>query len=80
MGLEIMKDDAGKKTDSNDTSENKIKRYVLIELSCDVTACDPCVYPDCQRYRRNENLFGKGQKRPKITKITEVSENGTVKA
>jgi len=65
---------------TKDAAEKQIKRYVLIELSCDVSSCSPCTYPDCQRYRRNVSLFGSAEKRPKINKITELEKDGSIKA
>ncbi len=31
-------------------TEAKDKRYLMIELSCKDRKCDPCTYPDCQRF------------------------------
>jgi len=30
--------------------DSKDKRYLMIELSCKDSKCDPCTYPECQRY------------------------------
>jgi len=80
MGFETMTDESGETTDTKDTSEEQVRRYVLIELSCDVTSCKPCTYPDCQRFRRNEDLHGAGVKsKPKINKVTELEPDGSVK-
>ena len=80
QGFETMAEKSGETSDPKDTSEQQIKRYVLIELSCDVTSCRPCTYPNCQRFRRNEDLQGLGAKsKPKINKVTELESDGTVK-
>lgn len=31
-------------------SHEPTMRYLMIELSCDETQCNPCTYPNCQRY------------------------------
>lgn len=28
------------------------RRYIVVELACKEKKCDPCTYPDCQRYVR----------------------------
>ncbi|MDH4123953.1 MAG: hypothetical protein OEV21_07725 [Thermoplasmata archaeon] len=33
--------------------EKKTQRYLMIELACDETQCNPCTYPNCQRYVRH---------------------------
>jgi len=45
------------------------KRQVLIELSCASQNCDPCTYPNCQRYVRE---MPKGKK-PVIRRVRELS-------
>ena len=45
------------------------KRQVLIELSCASQNCDPCTYPNCQRYVRE---MPKSRK-PVVRRIKEVS-------
>jgi len=45
------------------------KRKVLIELSCYSKQCDPCTYPNCQRYIREMSK----KKRPVVTRVTEIS-------
>ena len=45
------------------------KRKVLIELSCASTKCDPCTYPNCQRYVRELPKT----KKPVVNRVTEVS-------
>lgn len=38
---------------SKKSSEEEIgRRYVLLELACKEKKCDPCTYPDCQRFVR----------------------------
>jgi len=34
----------------DETTESKDKRLLMIELSCKDQKCNPCTYPDCQRY------------------------------
>jgi len=29
-----------------------MNRYLMVELSCDETQCQPCTYPNCQRFVR----------------------------
>jgi len=37
------------------SSEDKqINRYLLIELSCSNVQCQPCTYPNCQRFVREK--------------------------
>lgn len=45
------------------------KRQVLIELSCASQNCDPCTYPNCQRYVREMPK----SKKPIVRRIREVS-------
>ncbi|MBM4248434.1 MAG: hypothetical protein FJ149_03190 [Euryarchaeota archaeon] len=45
------------------------KRQVLIELSCASESCDPCTYPNCQRYVREQSK----SKKPVIRRIRELS-------
>lgn len=45
------------------------KRYVLIELSCDERHCDPCTYPNCQRFVRENK-----KKKSFTTRIFEVTK------
>lgn len=45
------------------------KRQVLIELSCASQNCDPCTYPNCQRYVREQQK----SKKPVIRRIRELS-------
>ena len=45
------------------------KRQVLIELSCASQNCDPCTYPNCQRYVREMPK----SKKPVVRRIKEVS-------
>ena len=44
-------------------------RQVLIELSCASKECNPCTYPNCQRYIREMPK----SKKPVVYKVTEVS-------
>ena len=43
------------------------RRYMLLELSCADRHCDPCTYPNCQRFSREL-----GKKKPFTTKMFEV--------
>ena len=45
------------------------KRQVLIELSCASQNCDPCTYPNCQRYVREMTK----PKKPVIRRVRELS-------
>ncbi len=45
------------------------KRYMMIELSCTEKACNPCTYPNCQRYARTKKIA-----LPKGSKVTAVHE------
>jgi hypothetical protein len=45
------------------------KRQVLIELSCASQNCDPCTYPNCQRYVREMPKA----KKPVIRRVRELS-------
>ena len=45
------------------------KRQVLIELSCASKHCDPCTYPNCQRYVREMTKKGK----PVVMRVVEIS-------
>ncbi len=36
----------------DETTESKDKRLLMIELSCKDHKCNPCTYPDCQRYTK----------------------------
>ena len=45
------------------------KRQVLIELSCASKECNPCTYPNCQRYVREMSKKVK----PVVTSVREVS-------
>ena len=45
------------------------KRQVLIELSCASQNCDPCTYPNCQRYVRELPK----SKKPVVRRIRELS-------
>ena len=48
-----------KKTEEQ--TPDRDRRYVLLELACAEKKCDPCTYPDCQRFTRETG------KRPPIT-------------
>ncbi len=43
------------------------RRYMLLELACADRHCDPCTYPNCQRFSREL-----GKKKPFTTKMFEV--------
>jgi hypothetical protein len=45
------------------------KRQVLIELSCASESCDPCTYPNCQRYVRENTK----SKKPVVRRVRELS-------
>jgi len=43
------------------------RRYMLLELACAERHCDPCTYPNCQRFTREL-----GKKKPFTTSMFEV--------
>lgn len=45
------------------------KRQVLIELSCASQNCDPCTYPNCQRYVRELPK----SKKPVVRRVRELT-------
>jgi hypothetical protein len=45
------------------------KRQVLIELSCASQNCDPCTYPNCQRYVRELPK----NKKPVVKQVKELT-------
>jgi hypothetical protein len=60
------------------TSEESTRdRLVLIELSCKDKKCNPCTYPNCQRFA-SEKLQGK-KKAPFKVKVTELQKDMDVK-
>jgi len=50
-------------------------RYVMIELSCDESQCNPCTYPNCQRYVRHlpKNKKLTATIKPIASKVLEVN-------
>jgi len=40
-----------------------------VELSCKDYKCDPCTYPNCQRYKRGELIEGADKKNFKIKTV-----------
>jgi len=59
------------------TSEEDTRdRLVLIELSCKDKKCNPCTYPNCQRFA-SEKMQGK-KKAPFKVKITELQKDTDV--
>ena len=62
-----------------DLEENIIKRYLMVETSCDGTACDPCTYPNCQRFSRDMKLEMREKfKKPKVRRIFSIDREGNV--
>ena len=62
-----------------------VKRYIMVESSCDRTKCDPCTYPNCQRFVRDISLEegtkgqnGKWMDKPKVRKVVQIDRDGTV--
>ncbi|UCD92521.1 MAG: hypothetical protein JSV43_00920 [Methanobacteriota archaeon] len=54
------------------------RRYMLLELACKERHCDPCTYPDCQRFTREM-----GKKKPFTTSMFElrtVEKKGRIEA
>jgi hypothetical protein len=50
------------------------QRYVLLELSCSERKCNPCTYPNCQRYEREVV-----KKKPFKVKVSELSGDEELK-
>ncbi|GEM_PF-920342 len=59
------------------SAEDTRDRLVLIELSCKDKKCNPCTYPNCQRFA-SEKLQGK-KKAPFKIKVTELQKDTDVK-
>jgi len=58
---------------------DKVKRYLMVELSCDDTSCNPCTYPNCQRFIRDSHLRETTvNKKPKVRRIVSIDKNGKV--
>ncbi len=57
--------------------EDTRDRLVLIELSCKDKKCNPCTYPNCQRFAA-EKMQGK-KKAPFKIKVTELQKDTEVK-
>jgi hypothetical protein len=58
-----------------------IRRYVMVEISCDRTKCDPCTYPNCQRFTREIAITHnhvKDKKKPKVRRVLLLDRNGKV--
>jgi len=51
------------------------QRYVLLELSCSERKCNPCTYPNCQRYER-----AVVRKKPFKVKVSELSGDEELKS
>lgn len=65
---------AQKKTEDKNAKEPQKKagagdRVLLIELSCKDKKCDPCTYPNCQRFARIEP-----KKKPYETRMSKMFE------
>jgi hypothetical protein len=58
-------------------AEDTRDRLVLIELSCKDKKCNPCTYPNCQRFA-SEKMQGK-KKAPFKVKVTELQKDTEVK-
>ena len=70
------------KTENKDVKEapqtkGQGDRVLLIELSCKDKKCNPCTYPNCQRFA-SEKLQGK-KKAPFKVKVTELQKDMDVK-
>lgn len=59
--------------------KENVKRYLMVELSCDGTSCDPCTYPNCQRFVRDVH-FGDlaPSKKPKVRRVLSIDKEGKV--
>jgi len=65
-----MKDEIKSKKDSKSgKSDEALRRYLMLELSCNGQQCSPCTYPNCQRFIREKKHI-KGMK----TKVMEVKK------
>lgn len=51
------------------------QRYVLLELSCSELKCQPCTYPNCQRYEREIV-----KKKPFKVKVVELAADKDLKS
>jgi hypothetical protein len=59
--------------------KDKVKRYLMVELSCDGTACSPCTYPNCQRFSRDMKLeMGEKFKKPNVKRVLSIDKNGNL--
>ena len=58
-------------------AEDTRERLVLIELSCKDKKCNPCTYPNCQRFA-SEKMQGK-KKAPFKVKVTELQKDTDAK-
>lgn len=69
---------AKSKTRKKATEREIDRRYMLLELACAERHCDPCTYPDCQRFVREM-----GKKKPFTTRMFELrpmETNGQIEA
>ncbi len=57
----------------------RVRRYLMVELSCDDTSCNPCTYPNCQRFIRDTHLRdGTTSKKPKVRRILSIDKDGKI--
>lgn len=47
------------------------KRYLMVELSCAERKCNPCTYPNCQRFEREVS-----KKKSFKMKVVELTDAG----
>ena len=67
------------KTHDVELEEKIVKRYLMIETSCDGTACDPCTYPNCQRFSRDMKLEMKDKfQKPKVRRVFSIDRDGNI--
>jgi hypothetical protein len=74
---ELSKGEAQEIIDGKVAMKDDVKRYVMVEISCDRTKCAPCTYPNCQRFVRDTSIMGTNKKsKPKVRRVLLIDRNG----
>jgi len=63
-----------KKKEDDKAQPKGEERYLLVELSCKDLKCDPCTYPNCQRFVRTAPQQKKVPFETRMTKMFEVKK------
>ena len=63
-----------KKQEAEKAEPKGEERYLLVELSCKDLKCDPCTYPNCQRFVRTAPPQKKVPFETRMTKMFEVKK------